>query len=44
MLNGLGKLVAANTDEAETLEFVASVFSDSVSQAYVFRVRVQGGE
>lgn len=43
MLNGLGKLVAAKTassDEAETLEFFTSVFSDSVSQAYVFRERV----
>lgn len=44
MLNGLGKLVAANTGEAELLEFFASVFSDSVSQAYLFRDRVQGGE
>lgn len=44
VLNGLGKLVAANTDEAEPLEFFTSVFSDSVSQAYVFRERVQGHE
>lgn len=44
MLNGLGKLVAANSDEAEALEFFASVFPDTVSWAYVFRERVQGEE
>lgn len=44
MLKGVSKLAAANADETESLEFFASVFSDSVSQAYVFKDRVQGGD
>jgi len=43
VLSGLGKLVTANTGEAEALKFFASVFSDTVSWAHVFRERVQGG-
>lgn len=43
MLNVLGKLVAANTDEAETLdELFASVFSDRVCKTHVLRDSVQG--
>lgn len=33
---------AASSDEAETLEFFPSVFSDSVSQAYVCSEGVRG--
>lgn len=43
LLNGMGDLATVDIDEAEVLSaFLASIFTDKVSQASVLRDRVQG--